>query len=170
MRTSLFATVLALLVLAAVAGCQQFFKPWGSGTSIDSLTGYRLGTPQSQIDLTAFTLPSQPSFKNPDAKVTINGETFPATLTLTFADGALSEIRIVKENISGEELQKLQSAAFNEIRSTYSKSLVTFKSNSYDLTLRDAVGHTLKLVTTEPSLADNDGVFDYAISIQQMAQ
>jgi len=164
MRTLLLlACMLLFVTLGTTTSCDRF-KAWGTATTIDSLAGYKLGMAQSTIDLTKFNFPSQQAFKNPEAQVTINGVSFKSGLTLGFTQGELTEIRIVAENISSDELKKFESAAYQEITKTYSKSLLKFKSDSYDIKLEDAAGHMLELATRETTIADNDGVFDYGIT------
>lgn len=157
-----------LAFCAALLGCTDYFKPWGTATTIEELAGYKLGATQSSLDLKDFKLPMQGGVKNPEATVTINGVSFGTGLTLSFEDGYVSEIRIVAENISSEELKKLQSAAMDELRAKYSKDLVKYQSDSYDVKLADANGHYLALSTKETTIADNDGVFDYAIANREL--
>jgi hypothetical protein len=164
MRTLLqLACMLLFVTLGTTASCDRFQK-WGTATTIDSLAGYKLGTAQSAVDLSQFTFPLTNAFKNPEAQVTINGVSFKASLTLGFTDQKLTQVRIVSENISSDELKKLESAAYQEISKTYSKNLVKFRSDSYDLRLEDAAGNKLELATRETTIADNDGVFDYGIT------
>lgn len=165
MRTrTLLAGLLLIAMLVAGSGCDKFSKPWGTGTSINTLAGYTLGAQKSSMDLSKFIVPMQNSLKNPDAQVTLNGQTFKTALILTFDRDGLTEIRILSEGISGDELRKIDSAALSEIRSTYAKALVKQQAGGSDITMQDAAGHSLKVTTRQATLPDNDGVFDYSIT------
>jgi hypothetical protein len=169
------AAVLLLGILLLASGSCDFIKSklgqtWGSKITIDGLAGYTLGAAESAIEKDKFPFISAGKYRAENASLSISGTEFKGNMEITINNGKISEIRFTCENISSGELKALRSAALNEIRSTYSNSIIKSKSNTYNFNLVDANSKCLALATFDATIADNDASFFYAAADHEISR